>query len=297
MTADGDARYQSGVLFIVNADSQTVYQTPQLRVSGGGLTTNGLAVPWLYGGDTFIFGSGPRFPIASFSNVNSVLRPTLNLDLQGSLGEVRLTERNSNSVALFGSDGKLLSRQVRNPVTLDIFNKGRYSVEVTNDATQWPDVPVETKVTMNIDSTRSDYIPPTLTTLFVLDGNGRLTRELVPRGLASLYFSAADYGYTPGKVYQPVRSNSTQVSYRYEGTTAWTQLPVTEMSEDTGAESRLGGGVLYRVDLSSVANVNWARVDLKIDLADNAGNTTAVVMQPAFAVGSDFPARRRASGR
>jgi hypothetical protein len=297
LTPDADPNYSAGIVFIASGDGSTHYQTPRLHVADGEITTSASAMPWLYDGDVFIFGSGPRFATATFANVNSTLRPSLFVDLFGPLGEIRASERTRTLVATYGADGKPTSSGVRYPASLDFFTKGRYTVEATNDAAQFPDLPMQTKLVLELDSSRADYLPPTLTALFVVDQGGRAIRTLAPRGSASLYFSAADYRYAPAKTYQAVRAEATAVSYRYAGTTAWTPLPVTQMSEDVGVEGRVGGGILFRADLTGVAaNVSSARVELKIDLADPAGNTSSLLMQPALTVGPEYPARRRASG-
>src|SRR5205085_10369178 len=104
---------------------------------------------------------------------------------------------------------------------------------------------------------------------------------------AQLYFSAADFAYTPSKTYQQIRGEATKLSYRYAGSETWTPLALVQVNEDSVA------GLVYRADLSSATNTDSARVELKIDLQDNAGNTTSVVMQPAFSVGPDHPPRHR----
>jgi hypothetical protein len=79
------------------------------------------------------------------------------------------------------------------------------------------------------------------------------------------------------------------VSYRYAGETGWRPLTATQVTES------VGNGTLYRVDLANTANVAAGLVDLKFDLADNAGNTTTVTMAPAFSIGPELAPRHRAS--
>src|SRR5947209_6393106 len=105
---------------------------------------------------------------------------------------------------------------------------------------------------INNDSSRANFIPPTVTALFVLDSAGRALRELAPHGSAALW-------------------------YRYAGTTTWTPLSLTQMTEDAGAPGRLGGGVLFRADLTPVANIDSGKVDLKIDLQDPSGHAARAV--------------------
>jgi subtilisin family serine protease len=294
LTPDPDPNYSTGIVFIASGDGSTHYQTPRLHVEDGEITTSATGMPWMYHGDVFVFGSGPRFATSTFSS--SVLqKPLLAMDFFGPLGELRSSDRHLTVVSTYGSDGKLTGTAVNYPAHLDFFIKDRYRVEATNDAMQFPDLPVQTKLILELDSTRSDYLPPTLTALFVVDQAGHAIRTMAPNGSATLYFSAADYRYAPAKTYQPVRGDATAISYRYAGTTAWTPLSVTQMSEDVGVQGRVGGGILYRADLTSIAaNVTSARVELKIDLADAAGNTSSLLMLPALTVGPEHPARRRA---
>ncbi len=127
----------------------------------------------------------------------------------------------------------------------------------------------------------------------MLDGSGSLVSHLEPHGSGSLLFSAADFGLTStgARIYQPIRGDATHVSYRYTGETAWRPLTTTQGTEDAAS----GAGILYRVDLASVTNVNRAFVDLKFDLADAVGNTTTVTMAPAFSVGPEVLPRHRSA--
>jgi hypothetical protein len=195
-------------------------------------------------------------------------------------------------VVTFSADGAQLASVNFNPASLNLSAKGRYTVEATDDAIQFPDIPQQLRLTMTLDSSRDDYLPPTLTGIYLVDANGNATRNVRPYSAATLYFSAADYSYTPGnnaRNYLPIRAQATALWYRYAGATAWTPLAVQPIDEEPPT------GSIYRASLSSVTGVDWARVDLKFDIEDNAGNTTSVVVQPAFSVGSEYPARRRAA--
>jgi hypothetical protein len=172
--------------------------------------------------------------------------------------------------------------------------KGPYHLEATNNGKVYPGLNKTTVVTIDLDSTRTDFIPPVLTTMMMLDGSGALATRLVPHGSGSLLFSAADFAPLGGgsSTYQPIRGDATAVSYRYAGETAWRPLTATQVTE---APAITGSGILYRVDLASVANVAGGLVDLKFDLADTAGNTTSVTMAPAFSVGPELLPRHHAS--
>jgi subtilisin family serine protease len=289
LTPDADPTATPGIFFTVITDGQARYTTPLLHMIDGEVTGNVTANPRRYDGGTFIFGGGPRLAVATFTAGGNFIRPNLFVDLFGPRGETRTTDRPNTQVVLTTAAGTVKSRTFFYPASLDLSVKGPYTIEATNDGTQYPDLPLETKLTMKIDSSRADYTPPTLTAIYLVDGAGTAVRAATPHAAASLYFSAADFAYNPAKTYQQVRGEATTLSYRYAGAAAWTALPIVQVNEDSA------GGLLYRADLSSVTNTDSARVDLKIDLQDNAGNTTSVVMQPAFTVGPEHPPRRRAA--
>jgi len=69
------------------------------------------------------------------------------------------------------------------------------------------------------------------------------------------------------------------------------------VTEDVGTTDRTGAGILYRVDLSEVTNIQNANVDLRFDIADVAGNATTYSMEPAFQVFHEVPPGRRPGRR
>src|SRR5437763_11611614 len=284
--------YSAGAIFTVITDGEMRYVTPFVRVLDGEITTNSPVSPRRYDRGGFIFGAGPRLPLLSFFSVNSSLRPGLLLDFFGPRGEILATDRRKTSVVTFNADGAQLASVNFNPAALNLSVKGRYTVEATDNSIQFPDVPQQLKLTMTLDTSREDYLPPTLTGIYLVDGAGNAVRDARAHAGGALYFSAADYSYNAGnngKNYLQIRPQATTLWYRYSGATAWTPLAVSPIDEDPPT------GYIYRADLRSVTDVDWARVDLKIDIEDSAGNTASVVMQPAFSVGSAYPVRRGAA--
>jgi subtilisin family serine protease len=290
--------YTYGLVFSPITDGVPQYTTPLLHVVNDklvSLSTAGL-LPWTYSGSTYEFGLAPRFPSISFAPAGAFsslrTRATVLTDMLGPLGEIRIADRAQTSLAFFDATGAKLA--IGGYTTeIDSATKGRFRIEVANQGLLYPDVNETNTVSMAIDSSHTDYLPPSLTTMMMLDGAGSLVTRLVPHGSGSLLFSAADFGFNSGfnRVYQQIRGDATQVSYRYSGETAWRPLTATQVTEDAAS----GSGILYSVDLTSVANVDRSLVDLKFDLADAAGNTTSVTMVPAFAVGPELPPRRRAA--
>jgi subtilisin family serine protease len=282
--------YTYGIGFTAIADSATQYTTPLLQVINDklvALTTSGL-LPWTYSGSSYEFGLGPRVPASQIVPITSS-RFSWTTDMIGPLGEVRLADRSGTNTMFVDTKGARFSAAGYSNA-VDVSVKGPYHLEATNNGTLYPGVNKTTLVSMDIDSTRTDFLPPTLTTMMMLDGSGAVATRLEPHGSGSLLFSAADFGpLGNNRVYQQIRAGATAVWFRYSGETAWRPLTATQVTEAVGT------GTLYRVDLASAANVGAGLVDLKFDLADNAGNTTTVTMAPAFSVGPELAPRHRAS--
>ncbi|HEV7570254.1 MAG TPA: S8 family serine peptidase [Thermoanaerobaculia bacterium] len=290
VSPDVNPTYSYGIGFTAFADTATQYTTPLLRVIDDKLValTTPAPLPWTYSGSSYAFGLGPRFPVSQIVPMTST-RFSWTTDMIGPLGEVRVADRSGTNTMFVDTKGSRFS-SVGYSNGVDVSAKGPYHLEATNNGTLYPGVNKTTLVSMDIDSTRTDFLPPTLTTMMMLDGNGALATRLEPHGSGSLLFSAADFGpLGNNRVYQQIRTSATAISYRYSGETAWRPLTATQVTES------VGNGTLYRVDLANTANVAAGLVDLKFDLADNAGNTTTVTMAPAFSIGPELAPRHRAS--
>jgi subtilisin family serine protease len=292
VSPDTNPAYTYGVAFSAAADGTTQYTTPLLRVVNDRLVSLGSTgfLPWTHSGSSYQFGFGPRFPTSQFISTGP-LRLGWTTDVIGPLGEVRVSDRSGTSTALFDAQGTRLLTSGYS-TSIDLSTKAAYRLEAANQGTLYPGVNKTTTVSMTVDSTRADYIPPTVTTMMMLDGSGALATRLEPHGTGSLLFSAADFFLTStgGRSYQPIRTDAV-LSYRYGGETAWRPLSITQVNEDAPS----GAGILYRAELGTVANIDRAMVDLKIDIADVAGNTTTVTMVPAFSVGPELLPKRRAA--
>jgi len=291
VSPDVHPSFSYGISFGAITDGATQYSTPLLRVVNDklvGLTTPGL-LPWTYSGSTYQFGLGPRFAASQITSTGN-LRFLWTTDLFGPLGEVRVADRTGTTTQFVDSTG-FRSAIAGYSNSVDVSAKGPFHLEATNQGTLYPGVNKTTTISMDIDSTRADYIPPTLTTMMMLDGTGTIATRLDPHASGSLLFSAADFSLNGTlRIYQQIRPDATAVSYRYSGETAWRPLAATQLNEDTLNSA----GILYRVDLAPVANVAGGFVELKFDLADVAGNTTTVTLAPAFSIGPELGPRRRA---
>jgi subtilisin family serine protease len=293
ISPDVNPSYTYGIAFSPITDGATQYTTPLLRVSNDKLFSlgTGTLLPWAYSGSTFEFGLGPRFPASTF---NATLTGVMSFttEMNGPLGEVRVADRSGTTTTFFDSKGTKLNTAGFSG-TYPLPGRLPFRIEVSNFGTLSPDVSKTTAISMAINASHADYLPPSLTTMMMLDGTGAIATRLDPHGSGSLLFSAADFGLnTTGlRVYQQIRGDATQVSYRYSGETIWRPLTATQVTEDSSS----GAGILYRADLAAVAAVDRGLVDLKFDLADVTGNTTTVTMVPAFSIGPELPPKHRAS--
>jgi subtilisin family serine protease len=148
----------------------------------------------------------------------------------------------------------------------------------------------------------ADLIAPTLTSLRVVNAQGRMLQRLEGNSNATLVFSATDLFYPPMQERKTgstrdLKGEATRVSYRVTGTSEWHSLSVVHEGSDLGGVATLGyfpAGELYRADLSVVTRVSGL-VDLRVEIEDVPGNHTTWIQTPAFVVGTaTTPKRRRA---
>jgi subtilisin family serine protease len=277
-------------------DGVTRYQTPAMRLLNGRIiaTTNGTNIaPWQYTGEDLIFGNGLHFPRTVMLPGASSTKPNLLTDFVGQLGETRFGEHATTVTTLYGSDSSVINSGSFYPMTLDLSQPGRYTIKAVDTGLLAPGIPRTSTVTSTVDSSQTDFIPPSFTTMMLLDANGRLVTHLDSHGGGSIVFGGGDFTYTPtgSRTYQGLAGNQTKAWYRRSGTEMWEPLTATQIGEDALS------GVVYRADLANAANADNVLLDMKFDLVDAAGNTTSFVMEPAFAVGRDSFFGRRSPHR
>jgi hypothetical protein len=276
-------------------DASTRFTTPLLRILNGKLIASNTspAPSWAYDGDGLIFGSGLLFPRQTFTPGSTMLAPNLFTDFVGQLGEVRVGDRPSTTTTVYAPDSSVQSSGSRYPIPLDLKQIGAFTITAVDKGVLTQGVPRRSTVTATIDSSRVDFYPPTFNALMLFDANAQIASHLTPHQAGSLVFAAADYAYTSTgeRNYQPIAADQTKVWFRYSGSEQWQPLTATQVTEDPTL------GILFRVDLTTVANVDNLLVDMKFDIADPSGNTTSFTMEPAFAVGRDSWFGRRGPHR
>ncbi|HEX7150581.1 MAG TPA: S8 family serine peptidase [Thermoanaerobaculia bacterium] len=138
-----------------------------------------------------------------------------------------------------------------------------------------------------VDTRRSDTQPPMLTAFRIVDGSGRATESLPLRAAPEVIFSAADFNYTAWNVftYHRVRPEATKVAWRVHGSAAWQSVTPLLLGEHAPEY-----GHLFRAGLAAATGA-VGMIDVRVQVTDEAGNSTAWTLAPAFSVGLDH--RRR----
>jgi hypothetical protein len=215
VSPDVHPNYTYGIAFTAVSDAATQYATPLLHVVNDklvSLTVAGL-LPWTYSGSMYQFGLGPRFPTTTLTRASS--RVSWQTDIIGPLGELRVADRSGTINTLFDANGAVVNFGGFS-TSIDLATTpAAYRLQSINNGTLYPGVNKTTTVSMNLDSSRADYIPPSLTTMMLLDGSGTLVTRLQPHGSGSLLVSAADFAISgTTRVYQQIAAHEDLLSLR-----------------------------------------------------------------------------------
>jgi subtilisin family serine protease len=240
-------------------------------------------------GTTMKFGDTPLWPYAGFA-VNRGLWSFVS-HWKGPLAEERGRETNTALSSAFAPDGTLLFSAPFGFQRLGTLEPGRYRLtSVVSDLTI-AGVPGQATFTGFAEVGQSDAFLPIFTTLRIVDESERQVAKLARNAHGSLLFSAADNIHDENRVYVlrvPPREDATLVEYRQHGTSAWRPLPALVTARQYQNNSFLNGGVgtVYRVDLSAVTAELVGAVDLRVKIEDATGNTSELLLEPAFTIAS-----------
>ncbi|HEX8619696.1 MAG TPA: hypothetical protein VF911_19095, partial [Thermoanaerobaculia bacterium] len=142
----------------------------------------------------------------------------------------------------------------------------------------------------------SDLDAPTLTSMRVVDAQGKTTDRLNAGETATLQFSVADLDYLRGASSLPTRPEATRAWFRVAGTEAWQPLSVSIAGVESGSLNSLGhvpSGDQYSAPLAAATAMANVRVDLRVEFADPAGNSVRWTHEAALTVGNPADAARR----
>jgi hypothetical protein len=262
--------------------------THPLRVIDGGVASFST---WTPSPTTFVatpadpmeFGLGPVLPkLALTSFPNGAL---IQAHFTGPLDE-RIVPANPPAFRLFDGNGRLKRQDETDRLTIgDLSRPLRIEIEAHEG---------RTLLSARFGGAQPDPLPPSLTSLVVLDSRSQPSDRL-GRGLpARLRFSAIDVAgdtAAPGRV----KPDATKVWVRPTGTAQWHPLPVAVRGEDFPDPLMSGRdptGTVFESELTELA-AGEGVFDLRVSVEDGSANTTETTFVAAFAV-AESPRRTRA---
>lgn len=259
---------------------QAAVATHPLRVIDGGVASfsTGTPSPTTFvatPADTMVFGQGPMLPKlvwTAFGNSAQVAA-----QYTGPLDE-QIFPMNPAAFRLFDQNGSLL-REEGEPLSIhDLSRPSRLEIET-----------LRTLVSARFGGTQPDQLPPSLTSLAVLDARSQPANRLTRSAPARLRFSAIDFagdGAAGTAVPGPVKLEATKVWARRTGTAPWRPLAVVVRGEDFDDPAMTGrdpGGTIFECALDEITTEDGV-FDLRVSVEDESANATETTLEAAVAV-------------
>ncbi len=165
-------------------------------------------------------------------------------------------------------------------------NRGVYDISVIDENMKVDNMQGRNETEIHFDlANESDYLPPLLTWMQYRDKDDYVTNSIGEKSGARLLFSAGDFDFhnnVEGHMWFTCRETqpTVKVEYAPHGSGEFTELTVVERPEDFFMP---GFGFQYEVALDQVARKAYGGwFDLRVSLADAAGNSQSQLMSPAF---------------
>ncbi len=272
--------------------------THPLRVIDGGVAsfsswapspTTFVATPT----DPIVFGLGPMIPKlvwTSFGNSAQV-----RASFTGPLDE-QIFPVNPTAFRLFDQNGSLLAEEGE-PLSIHVLSRpSRLEIEAlrTHELEAHEG---RTFLSARFGGTQPDQLPPSLTSLAVLDGRSQPSNRLTRGAPARLRFSAIDFagdGEAGTAVPGRVKLEATKVWVRPAGTEQWRVLPVVVRGEDYASPELSGHdptGTIFECALEEITREEGV-FDLRVSVEDASANTTETTLEAAVAVQVGLPRSR-----
>lgn len=208
----------------------------------------------------------------------------------GRLGEKRSTDLDSidfslkyNGKEILADYGKLaeFSQQWDSEKHAD----GAYNLSVLNENIEVDGLKGKNYTIVDFDFRKEDRIAPVLTMLQFRSTAGSVTERFENASDGKIMLSAGDFTchYIPeqyGNIFTCEKANVT-VEYSPYGEGEWQPLDVAENAEYYQAP---GFGNYYEGSLSDITTKGWH--DVRITVADDAGNRQQQIISPAFKIGN-----------
>ena len=271
--------------------SQPLHRDGDRLVSSRGITPtpNDFSVPL---GEAVTIGTGPLFPMAATVAGGDRFFSSF-VEWRGLQGETYRFDVSNESYELYDASGALLRTQTQ--MCCAGVTPGAYRV-VGRASLRSDGIAHESTLITNVDTRREDHVPPAMTALRFVDGDGAIARR-VGEG-AAMFFSAYDL-YSDARLYtytQPLPAETVRVEWRRNGTAEWIAAAAVIVSEDHAdyeASGHPATGTHFRVDLADAVRTGGV-MDVRIRFADASGNSSEWIGERAFVAGSG---RRRAARR
>jgi hypothetical protein len=271
-------------VFAAGTDQAWVATHP-LQVTDAGV---GSFSSWIPSPTTFVatpteplqFGLGPVIPKLVFTGYGDGAQ--IQAQFTGPLDE-QVFPANPAAFRLFHQDGHL-QREESEPLTIEDLSQP-VRLEISHEE--------RTLLSARFGGTQPDQLPPSFTTLAVLDAQLRPTNRLVRGAPARLRFSAIDVAggtSVPGRV----KLDATEVWVRAAGTAQWHPLAVVVRGEDWEDPSTSGrdpAGTIFECALDENTNEEGV-FDLRVSVEDESANTTEMTIEAAVAVHKADPRAR-----
>jgi subtilisin family serine protease len=205
-------------------------------------------------------------------------------ELVGARNEIRRSEEETTTYRVKDANGAEVAKGTVGVASFfaPIQRAGRFTAELNVSRYQLDGRPGTATLTAAFDTTNGTAYLPTLTSLAILDGQGRHASTLPRNGNGTLVFSAAAHEELS---YRRIVSDATNVFFRRRGTNTWVQLTPVQTGEEDGTHEALGrppAGIVYRVDLADVLRLPEGEIELRIEVRNEQGNTSAWQIAPAF---------------
>lgn len=279
-------RYGTAVLALDSIDQPPYFSTAPILVTG-----NGMSSYWGYrpppgtcvfpdGGEMRFGGAPPVYP--RFFTVNNIIGKSniyVAAEFHGELDEFRASDAMNATFALRDKAGrKIASGPLVQLQPMDV-DPGRYELEVkpSYDNAQPGGA---ARMVASFDLGGTDANAPVLTSLKLLTSAGLPAAVVAGTTPEKLRFSAADYAWDEffEPTYQKGWLDDVHAYYRVCGTGSWIALPLTLVTEDADFKP-LPVGFVWE---SALPPLTGCKLDLKIMVRDNAGNSVEWVLEPAF---------------
>ncbi|HYK01864.1 MAG TPA: S8 family serine peptidase [Thermoanaerobaculia bacterium] len=291
MTREQHPDYVGGLQFAASTDRDQPglfgMNTPVIRRNAHGFfATRGFdetELPvYAVAGEALEFGSGVLHSYARLTaNENGLSGDP---ELAGARNEIRRAEKETTTYRVKDAGGAEVAKGTVGVGSFfaPLHRRGRFTAELNVNRYELDGRPGTATLTAGFDTTNGTAYLPTLTSLAILDGQGRHATTLPRNGNGTLVFSAAAHEELS---YRRVVSDATNVFFRRRGTNTWVQLTPVQLGEEDGAQEGQGrppAGVIYRVDLADALRLPEGEIELRIEVSNDQGNTAAWQIAPAF---------------